>query len=119
MTELPPMRAAFKEAKKSKLRFQMGAAIAKGNKVLAKAHNNHKTHPSLGSGLFNTQHAESAVLIKAANMGIDLQGKDIYIYRKNGLKSFPCPCCLNHLKEAGIKKVVYCDNQKVKAAIIN
>ena len=80
---LPPMRAAINESKKSKHRFQIGAAIAKGKRVLAKAHNTRKTHPVYGSGEYNTLHAESHAIYKAIRSGIDLVGTTIYIYRHN------------------------------------
>ena len=105
--EPPPMRAAIKESKKSKSRFKMGAAIAKGNKVLVKAHNNRKTHPKFGSGAFNTLHAESNVIYKAIRQGVNLKGTTIYIFRENNNLAKPCPCCMGLIHKYGIKEVVY------------
>ena len=61
----PPMRAAMQESKKSRHRFKLGAAIARGNKVLTKACNSRKTHPKFGAGEYNTLHAESHAICKA------------------------------------------------------
>ncbi len=104
---IPPWRAAIQESKKSQHRFKIGAAIAKGNKVLAKAHNTRKTHPVYGSGEYNTLHAESHAIYKAIRSGIDLVGTTIYIYRHNNNLAKPCPCCMGLIHKHGIKKIVY------------
>ena len=67
-----PMRVAIKESHKSNHRFKLGACIAKGNKVLTKAHNSRKTHPKFGSGNYQTLHAESYAIYKAVRQGISL-----------------------------------------------
>lgn len=103
----PPMRAAMLEAKKSKSRFKLGAAVAKGKKVLTKAHNVMKTHPEFGSGDFFNLHAEGHAIYKAVRHGIDLVGTTIYVYRKNNNLAKPCPCCMNLIHKYGIAKVVY------------
>jgi deoxycytidylate deaminase len=103
----PPMRAAMIEAKKSKHRFKLGAAVAKGKKILVKAHNCNKTHPRYGSGPYSTLHAESNAIYKAVRQGIDLVGSTIYVYRVNDNLAKPCPCCMKLIKEHGIKEVVY------------
>ena len=104
---LPPMRAAINESKKSKHRFQIGAAIAKGKRVLAKAHNTRKTHPVYGSGEFSTLHAESHAICKAIRCGVELSGTTIYIYRHNNNLAKPCPCCMGLIHKHGIKKIIY------------
>ena len=103
----PPWRAAIQESQKSTHRFKIGAAIAKGNKVLVKAHNTRKTHPKFGSGEYNTLHAESHAICKAVRCGIDLSGTTIYIYRHNNNLAKPCPCCMGLIHKHGIKKIVY------------
>ena len=104
---IPPWRAAIQESKKSQHRFKIGAAIAKGNKVLARAHNSRKTHPKFGVGEYNTLHAESHAICKAVRCGIDLAGTTIYIYRHNNNLAKPCPCCMGLIHKHGIKKIVY------------
>jgi deoxycytidylate deaminase len=116
-SEPPPMRAARAAAKKSKQRFKLGAAIARGNKVLCKAPNDHKTHPIYGSGLFCTLHAESNAIYTAVRQGINLKGT-IYVYRVNNNLAKPCPCCMALIKKMGIQKVVFSHPQKVKDSII-
>lgn len=103
----PPMRAAMSEAAKSTHRFRLGAAVAKGKRVLVKAHNTTKTHPRFGSGEYNTLHAESNAIYKAARQGIDLEGATIYVFRANNNLAKPCPRCMELIEKHGIKKVVY------------
>lgn len=103
----PPMRAAMIEAKRSPSRFKLGAAIAKGKKVLSKAYNVRKTHPEFGSGEFLNLHAEGHAIYKAVRQGIDLVGTTIYVYRKNNNLAKPCPCCMNLIHKYGISEVVY------------
>ena len=107
MSEPAPMRAAISESKKSKHRFQIGAAIAKGRKVLVKACNTRKTHPRFGAGEYSTLHAESHAICKAVRQGIRLEGTTIYIYRHNNNLAKPCPCCMGLIHKYGIKEVVY------------
>ncbi len=106
----PPMRAAMLEAKKSKQRFKLGAAIAKGKKVLSKAHNQMKTHPEFGSGTYNNLHSEGHAIYKAIRKGLDLTGSTIYVYRRHNTLAKPCPCCMGLIEKYGIKKIVFSDN---------
>ena len=103
----PPMRLAIKASQKSQHRFKMGATIAKGNRILAKAHNTRKTHPKFGAGKYNTLHAESHAIYKAVRQGIDVSGSTIYIYRHNNNLAKPCPCCLGLIHKYGIKEIIY------------
>ena len=103
----PPMRIAIKESHKSNHRFKIGAAIAKGKRVLSQACNTRKTHPKFGSGEYSTLHAESHAVYKAVRRGIDLRGATIYIYRHNNNLAKPCPCCTGLLSKYGIKDIVY------------
>jgi deoxycytidylate deaminase len=103
----PPMRLAIKESKKSKERFKMGASIAKGKRILSKAHNTRKTHPKFGSGNYQTLHAESHAIYKAVRMGVDIVGATIYVYRENNNLAKPCSCCMGLIHKYGIKDVIY------------
>lgn len=107
MKELPPMRAARKASEKSTHRFQLGAAIARKNKVLVTACNTCKTHPTFGSGNYNTLHAETHAIYKAVRQGINIEGATIYVYRKNNNLAKPCPCCMGMIHKHGIKEVIY------------
>ena len=103
----PPMRLAIKESNKSIHRFKLGACIARGKKILSKAHNTRKTHPRFGSGQYQTLHAESHAIYKAVRNGISLKGATLYVYRHNNNLAKPCPCCMGLIHKYGIKKVIY------------
>jgi deoxycytidylate deaminase len=103
----PPMRVAIKESYKSNHRFKLGACIAKGKRILSKAHNSRKTHPEFGAGNFQTLHAESYAIYKAVRQGISLKGATLYVYRRNNNLAKPCPCCMGLIHKYGIKKVIY------------
>jgi len=107
MKALPAMRAARKASEKSTHRFQLGAAIARKNKVLVTAYNTCKTHPTFGSGNYNTLHAETHAIYKAVRQGINIEGATIYVYRKNNNLAKPCPCCMGMIHKHGIKEVIY------------
>lgn len=102
----PTMLLAAKEATKSPLRFQLGAAIKQGkNRVCA--YNVNKTHASFGCGRYSTLHAESYCILKAIKRGIDLSSSTLYVYRMHGLNSRPCEDCQALIKRFRIKKVIY------------
>ena len=108
--DLPSMRYAIEESKKSTHKFQIGAAIVRGNKVLSKAHNVNKTHPTFGSGQYKRLHAEGHAIYKAVRKGLDLSGSTIYVYRKNYNLAKPCPCCIGLIHKYGIKEIIYSGN---------
>lgn len=101
------MKLAKEEAKKSRHRFPMGAAIVRGNRVLSTACNVNKTHPKYGSGKYQRLHAEGHAIYRAVRQGIDLSGASIYIYRRNNNLAKPCPCCMGMIHKHGIKEVIY------------
>jgi len=103
----PPMRLAIKESHKSNHRFKLGACIARGNKVLVKAHNTRKTHPKFGAGEYQTLHAESHAIYKAVRQGINIKGTTLYVYRRNNNLAKPCRCCMALIHKYGIKEVIY------------
>tara|TARA_R110000824_G_scaffold400848_1_gene609540 strand:+ start:844 stop:1185 length:342 start_codon:yes stop_codon:yes gene_type:complete len=103
----PPMRVAIKESYKSNHRFKLGACIAKGKRILSKAHNTRKTHPRFGAGEYQTLHAEGHAIYRAVRQGIDLKGTTIYIYRKNNNLAKPCACCMGLIHEHGITEIIY------------
>ena len=103
----PPMRAAMLESKKSNHRYKLGAAIARGNKILVKACNVMKTHPRFGSGEYSKLHAEGHAIYKALRLGINVEGATMYVYRKNNNLAKPCPCCMGLIHKYGIKEVIY------------
>jgi deoxycytidylate deaminase len=102
-----PMHRAIEESNKSSQKFRIGAAIARGKRVLSTAYNINKTHPKFGSGEFKRLHAEGHAIWKAVRQGVDLSGATIYVYRENNNLAKPCPCCMGLIHKYGIKEVVY------------
>lgn len=102
------LRRAKKESEKSVFpRFKVGAVLVRKGKVISRGHNRNKFDRLWGSGFSKTVHAESSAIRDALNRVNDLSGCTIYIYRRNGLLSRPCDCCMNHLISLGIRKIVF------------
>jgi deoxycytidylate deaminase len=104
----------FIAAKKSSLRsdhpyYQLGAVIARGNKILATGWNKYKTSPK-SPHPYKHIHAEVAAIL---NCGDRAKGADLYVYRegKDGEPrlSKPCATCLQAIRSAGIRRVYYTD----------
>lgn len=102
------MRLAAKLSEHSCHKYQVGAVIIMGNKILGLGFNQVKTHTK-STHSFKTLHAETAALIDAG-LG-DTRGAVCYVYRRlkdgTGAMAKPCPSCSNMLKERGIKRVYY------------
>ena len=104
-------RLAAKLSEKSSHKFQVGSVIARGNKVLGIGFNKVKTSPQ-SNHAFKTRHAELDALISCGLE--DTRGAVCYVYRRlkdgNCAMARPCPSCETILKERGIKKVYYTDD---------
>ena len=95
---------ALKEAKKS-LRTNdvpVGAVIVQNGKVIAKGHNTKEKKQIV------TKHAEINAIEKACRKKKTwyLNDCDIYVTLE------PCPMCLNAIKQAHIKKVIFLTKQE-------
>lgn len=107
---------AKKLSKKSNYCHQLGAVVAKRNKVLGVGFNNpFKTHPR-SNNRFKNIHAELDAILGLSKE--ELAGATIYVYRqhRNGspANSKPCSYCQMLIKQAGIAKVCYTDNNDYK-----
>ena len=100
------LRIAQSESRKSVERFQMGACIIKGKRILGKGYNQSKSHPK-GSGKYHHIHAETAAILSAIKAGYDLTRSTIYIYRKGSRLAKPCRHCEMFINEVGISSIVY------------
>lgn len=89
---------------------KMGAALCKGNKVLALAPNSFsKTHTLQKSGLRNFLHAEINVILKRRHFD-DLSSCYVVVYRESHNSpalAKPCLQCQSIMRDFGIKKVYY------------
>lgn len=97
-------------ARSSNYRWQHGAVVAKGNKVLGVAPNKFRNSPTVDVENVS-YHAERAVIRELLKTKDDLRGCTIYIARVNKAGdttiSRPCPDCLRAIVDTGIKEIVY------------
>lgn len=105
----PAMALAAFEAAKSPQRFQLGAVIKKGKRIISSGYNQYKTHPKFGFGRWGYLHAESHAISRALSLGRedDLKGATLYVYRRGCLPSKPCKQCEQVIRQYGIKRVIY------------
>lgn len=104
------IRRAVRVAQTSSYRWQHGAVVAKGNKVLGVAPNKLRNMPLVDENNVS-DHAEHAVIRELLKVRDDLRGCTIYIARiaKAGHTTIsrPCPECMATIVAAGIKEIVY------------
>lgn len=122
---------ARKEAEKSTFdRFHVGAAIVYKHRIIGRGHNSDKTNPKQkmyntryrkfnndnGGAIKHSIHAEICCLNSVpypVGKDVDWSRAAIYVYRicpgkpRGYGNSFPCPACLNAIKDVGIKDVYY------------
>jgi deoxycytidylate deaminase len=111
------LNVALKVAKRSTFRHQMGAVIVKGGRVLSCGHNQiryaaiPRKHPE-------SLHAEAAAILKSTKLRHDLAGSSIYVarYMPDGSAGLARPCehCMALIRRAGIKKVIWSDNDGIR-----
>jgi deoxycytidylate deaminase len=98
-------------ARMSACRFQMGCIIVKGSRILSVATNVIKTHPTrknYGDHCISI-HAELNAILLAQT---DVVGATAYVARVNGTQSsMPCPTCQMYLKQSGISRAIYWNNE--------
>ena len=90
-------------------RFKIGAVIVRGTKIISVGTNKYKTHPK-SPHPYSSLHAEMAAVLLARH---DVRGCDIYVYRetKAGVPAMSRPCvwCRPFIREAGLRRVHYCE----------
>jgi deoxycytidylate deaminase len=98
--------------------YKLGAIICKRHDILSVGVNQSCQHPalkSLGYKPWHNVHAEAAAVMLATRRRIDIRGATMYVgrIRRRGDvgASKPCSACTSLLIEAGIKQVVYYDNE--------
>lgn len=125
--------AAHIEAEKSEYkRFHIGCVITYKHAIIGRGHNSNKSHPMQkeynqyrnfnntdGNYIHDAVHAE-ILAIKSISyttgIQIDWSKVRVYVYRICRGKplgygnSKPCPACMNAIKDLGIKKVYYTDD---------
>lgn len=113
---------AVKTAALSDCRYKMGSVIVgKGGNVLSLGHNilrSHSAHADWPDWVVSI-HSEHSAILRA---NCDIRGSTIYVARLGGNQiSKPCPHCVECIKIAGIRTIVYSDGKdlvKVRATAI-
>lgn len=106
------VQAGLRAAKKAvHQQHQMGAVVVQGRKIISIGRNYSKTH-SRSQGPYRQLHAETQALHQA---GEDAKGATLVVVRKRADGSLgtskPCVSCINAAREAGIKRVIYANNE--------
>ena len=85
-------------------KYKMGAVVVRGGAVLSMAHNlgRETQHGVPNRG----RHAEE----RALSPHRDFTGATMCVARLDAKISKPCDRCMQKIKEAGIRKVIYVDN---------
>lgn len=125
--------AAHIEAEKSEYkRFHVGCVITYKHTIIGRGHNSNKSHPMQkeynqyrnfnntdGNYIFHAVHAEILAINSISyttGIEVDWSKVHVYVYRICRGKPLgygnakPCPACMNAIKDLGIKKVYYTDD---------
>jgi dCMP deaminase len=111
------VRLAMNEARRSSDWWrQVGAVAVRDGQVIDVAHNSHKPSEysqyidgdprnehsrGLRTDLSTAQHAEAAIVARAARDGVSLAGASLYV------STFPCPACARLIAEAGFERCYF------------
>lgn len=92
----------------TRTKSKMSAVIFKKKHIVIATTNSYKTHPQvLKFSKYPYLHAEMAAIFGSSN----ISGYNMLVMRvtKDGqiVMAKPCPCCMNLIEYAGIKKVYY------------
>ena len=94
---------------------KLGAVVVRKNSIVGIGFNKTKTHPKAKTR-FKTIHAEMAAILNCQQE--DLSGCSIYVYRETKDKQLalakPCECCLELIRQVGIKDIYYTDTDGFK-----
>lgn len=95
------IKMAIKEAAKARHHHQLAAVLVRGGKIISIAHNHSHVH------------AEHAALNRAWRSGTE--GATMFVIRvkRSGMIGLakPCKMCVDRMMQAGVRKVVYTDNE--------
>lgn len=92
------VQTAYKLSKHSQHhKYKMAAVVLSGGRVLSWANNSHRV----------SRHAE----LMAIARDIDFTGAVVIVVRENGGCSRPCRACFHVIKQAGIRKMIFVDEQ--------
>jgi deoxycytidylate deaminase len=112
---------------------QLGCAIVYGKSVIGVGWNCLATHPRQmeynryrklwGTNIKHRCHAEVRAIESVKHFNINWKKVTLYIYReyKNGVPALsrPCPACMQLIKNMGVRKIVYTDDNEFGFTIEN
>ncbi|AMM45020.1 dCMP deaminase [Bacillus phage SP-15] len=116
MNKRPPFSKVFMDeaelwsSRSTCTRLSVGAVIVRDNRTVAQGYNGSIAgHPHCNevgdlmyeNGCKRTIHAEMNALMMCAKYGIPTAGTVLYVTH------YPCPDCMKHINQAGIKEVVF------------
>lgn len=131
--EMRMFNEAHKEAKKGTYKqVKVGCVITYKHKIIGRGHNQDKTHPmqkkynryrnfnnTEGEFVKDYAHAETITISSISyttGIKVDFSKVKVFVYRVCPGKQFgygnskPCPACMNLIKDLGIKKIYYTDD---------
>ena len=114
--------------------FKLGCVIAYKGHIIGRGHNSNKSHPmqkkynrkyrhfncERGEFVHDSVHAEVSAITDvrwAVGKDVDWSKASIYVFRISHGRSTgfgcakPCPACLGMIRDVGIKRIFYTDNE--------
>ncbi len=91
-------------------RLKVGCILVRDNRIIGSGYNgsvsghshcDDEGHLMYENGCKRTIHAEMNAILQCAKYGVPTEGAVAYV------SHYPCPDCMKHLNQAGIKKVYY------------
>ena len=106
------VQAGLRGAKRATHRqHRMGAVVVQGRKIISIGYNNSKTH-SRSQGPYRQVHAETHALDQA---GTDAFGATLVVVRRKADgtlgTSRPCVSCVKAALKAGVKRIIYANDE--------
>lgn len=112
------MRTAFVWAERGTCdRLKVGVVISRAGRILVQGYNgapsglDHCYHRGSAEPCARAVHAEASAISWAARNGVTLDGSEAHI------TNLPCPACSLLLINAGISRVVYCEDYRVRDGV--
>jgi len=107
------LNQGMQEAEKSNFRFQIGAVIFKGSKIISSSYNQDRKFVWKLKNFRNNSnflHAEQSAILKVKNR--DIRGYSIFIVRINRNTgkislAYPCEDCFSLIEDYGMKNIYY------------
>lgn len=110
MTNRIELNSLFQSCGKTDMKFKLSAGIIIGKHLVPNSISCNSTRTLIDGELVNSKHAEHGAILYLRNKKIRNNIKLIVIRidsKNNLMNSTPCENCIRRIKNAGIKKVIY------------